>query len=289
MNTVQLGHSTLSVSPICFGCMSLGTDEQSNIRLLHEALDQGINCFDTADLYQKGWNEVQVGKALKGKRQEVILATKVGNQWRPDGSTWDWNPRKAYIKEAVKASLQRLQTDYIDLYQLHGGTMNDPIDETIEAFESLCAEGHIRYYGISSIRPPVIEAWLKRSNLVSVMLQYSLLDRKQEAQVLDMIRQKGLGVIVRGALAKGLLGNKPATDYQEHNSQKVAAIQKGLNAMASPQRSAAQIALQFCLGHPAITTIACGMSRSSQLIENVGALQTVGLTTDEYELLQSWL
>ncbi|HMQ47926.1 MAG TPA: aldo/keto reductase [Saprospiraceae bacterium] len=289
MNTSLLGQSNLAVSTLCFGCMSLGTDEQANKRLLHEAVDQGVNFFDTADLYQKGWNESQVGSALKDRRKSVILATKVGNQWRPDGSGWDWNPRKAYIKEAVKGSLQRLQTDYIDLYQLHGGTMEDSIDETIEAFEELCAEGHIRYYGISSIRPQVIETWLNRSNIVSVMLQYSLLDRKQENQVLEMIQQKGVGVIVRGALAKGLLGNKPATVYQEYSSQTVAAVQQVLHDMTLPERSPAQMALQFCWQHPAVTTIACGMSRPSQLIENMGALNAPPLTEVEYERLKATL
>jgi aryl-alcohol dehydrogenase-like predicted oxidoreductase len=89
--------------------------------------------------------------------KKVIIATKVGNQWRADGSGWDWNPNKDYIISAVEQSLKRLQTDYIDLYQLHGGTMEDPIDETIEAFEQLQKQGKIRYYGISSIRPTVIE------------------------------------------------------------------------------------------------------------------------------------
>src|SRR5882724_1023228 len=151
-----LGGSQLNVSEIGFGCMSLGEDGRSNTALLHRALEKGINFFDTADLYQQGRNETFVGKALHNKRSEVIIATKVGNQWRPDGSGWDWNPRKVYILEAVNQSLSRLQTDYIDLYQLHGGTIDDPIDETIEAFEQLQQQGKIRYYGISSIRPNVI-------------------------------------------------------------------------------------------------------------------------------------
>ena len=145
--------------------MSLGENDEANSRLLNEAFDKGINFFDTADLYQKGFNETTVGKALKEKRKEVIIATKVGNQWREDGSGWDWNPNKAYIFSAVEKSLQRLQSDYIDLYQLHGGTIDDPIDETIEAFELLKQQGKIRYYGISSIRPNVIREWIKRSNI----------------------------------------------------------------------------------------------------------------------------
>ncbi len=99
-----------------------------------QALDSGINYFDTAELYQAGENERTVGKAFKGMRDRVLIATKVGNQLRPDGSGWDWNPGKDYILEAVDKSLQRLQTGYIDLYQLHGGTLDDPIDENHRSF-----------------------------------------------------------------------------------------------------------------------------------------------------------
>ena len=126
----RLGKSELEVSNVSFGCMSLGADQAKNEKLLTAAVEHGINLFDTADLYQKGANEEMVGKALKGVREKVILATKVGNQWRSDGSGWDWNPSKDYILQSVEKSLKRLQTDYIDLYQLHGGTIDDPIDET---------------------------------------------------------------------------------------------------------------------------------------------------------------
>src|SRR5690242_12100831 len=93
----QLGKSNLHISAIGFGCMSLGDDQTSNEQILHRAIGLGINFFDTADLYQKGWNETSIGQALKSKRNEVIIASKAGNQWRPDGSGWDWNPNKDYI------------------------------------------------------------------------------------------------------------------------------------------------------------------------------------------------
>ena len=176
----KLGKSDLNISVIGFGCMSLKDNQQQNETIIHEALEYGINYFDTADLYDKGMNEVSVGKALKSKRAKAILATKVGNQWRSDGSRWDWNPNKKYILAAVEESLKRLQTDYIDVYQLHGGTIDDPVDETIEAFELLQKQGKIRWYGISSIRPNVIREYVQRSNIVSVMMQYSLLDRRAE-------------------------------------------------------------------------------------------------------------
>ena len=131
-----LGSSGIQVSEIGFGCMSLPSNrERENISLIHQAVELGINYFDTADLYDKGMNESVVGKALKDIRSKIILATKVGNQWRADGSGWDWSPRKEYMMKAVEESLSRLQTDHIDLYQLHGGTIDDPIDDEIETFE----------------------------------------------------------------------------------------------------------------------------------------------------------
>ena len=153
-----LGTSDLNVSEVSFGCMSLGSDDAANAQLLHRAHDEGINYFDTADIYNKGQNEITVGKALAGRRDKVIIATKAGNVWRADGSGLDWNPSKDHILRSATQSLKRLRTDYIDLYQLHGGTINDPIDETIEAFEMLVSQGKIRYYGISSIRPNVWNA-----------------------------------------------------------------------------------------------------------------------------------
>ena len=173
MHYCSLRSSGIKVSEIGFGCMSLAANsEKDNIDLIHRAKESGINYLDTADLYDKGMSEIAVGKAIKKMRSKIILATKAGNQWRSDGTGWDWNPRKDYILQAADKSLRRLQTDYIDLYQLHGGTIDDPIDETIEAFEQLKQQGKIREYGISSIRPNVIREYIKKSSIVSVMMQY---------------------------------------------------------------------------------------------------------------------
>ncbi|HZH35912.1 MAG TPA: aldo/keto reductase, partial [Flavisolibacter sp.] len=112
MEYTFLGGSDLRISRIAMGCMSLGIEQDHISTIIGKAMDGGINFFDTADLYNKGLNEERVGTALKGKRQDVIIATKVGNQWREDGSGWDWNPSKAYIVASIEKSLQRLQTDY---------------------------------------------------------------------------------------------------------------------------------------------------------------------------------
>ena len=273
--------------PISFGTMSLDVGAPTaSTRLLHRAVALGLTHFDTADLYDKGENERLVGKALRPYRQRIRLATKVGNQWRADGSGWDWNPRKAYILRAVDDSLRRLHTDYIDLYQLHGGTLDDPIDETIEAFERLVEQGKIRAYGISSIRPNVIREWVRRADLSAVMLQYSLLDRRSEEAVLDTLAAANIPVIVRGGVARGLLVNKTAEPYLDHDATTVAQAQRAIHDISDAQRSPAQTALRYCLRGPAVATVAIGTSNLSHLETAARTPETPPLTETEYAHLR---
>jgi len=265
-----LGKSDLQVSPVSFGCMSLGENAALYKDLLRKAAEAGINYFDTADLYQKGLNEVYVGETLKPIRKDVIIATKAGNQWRPDGTGWDWNPSKEYILKCAEQSLRRLKTDYIDLYQLHGGTIDDPIDETIEAFELLKKQGKIRWYGISSIRPNVIREYVKRSNIVSVMMQYSLLDHRPEEEVLNLLHQHDVSVICRGAVAQGLLLNKPADNYLQYTDGEVARAAKILTKIAAESGlTNLGAALGYVWAHPAVATAALGIRTSAQLDEAI--------------------
>lgn len=290
MEYKQLGSSDLQISRIGFGCMSLSPDrEEDSIQIIHRALELGINYFDTADLYNNGVNETLVGKALKTKRDKAIIATKVGNQWRADGSGWDWNPGKEYIIKAVEDSLRRLQTDYIDLYQLHGGIIDDPVDEVIEAFELLQQQGKIRYYGISSIRPNVIREYVKRSAIVSVMMQYSVADRRPEESILDLLHKKNIGVLSRGALAQGMLANKPAKEYLGHSKEAIGAAAQVLQGIAVTTQTAAQTAIQFVLQHPAITAAVVGMSRMDQLTEIAATTVKGKLTKTDMETLQNIL
>jgi len=281
----SLGLSGIQVSEISFGCMSLSSNtEKENLSLIHQAIDAGINFFDTADLYDKGINEIVVGKALKEKRHQIILATKVGNQWRKDGSGWDWNPRKDYILHSVEKSLGRLQTDHIDLYQLHGGTIDDPIDETIGAFEQLKNEGKIRHYGISSIRPNVIREYIKRSSIVSVMTQYSLLDRRPEEATLDLLKQNNIAVLVRGAVAQGLLVDKPSKEYLARTKDEVANAQQAIHLLSGTHRNPAQTAIQYVLNHPAVTSAVIGIRNLTQLKEV--AADSSRLRKEEMQSLQ---
>jgi aryl-alcohol dehydrogenase-like predicted oxidoreductase len=285
MNYHELGRSLLKISEIGFGCMSLGNDHAANTRLLLQAVEFGINFFDTADLYQKGFNEETVGKALSSNRQNLIISTKVGNRIRPDGNGWDWDASKKYILGSVEDSLQRLQTDYIDLYQLHGGTIEDNIDETIEAFEQLQKQGKIRYYGISSVRPNVIREYVKRSNIVSVMMQYSLVDRRPGENCLQLLQENNIGVLARGPVAKGLLVNKPAEEYLNYSREQVEQAANAIKKISGKERSAAQTAIGFVLNNTAITSAIVGIRTQEQLQEAIQAVQTPGLTDNEMKML----
>jgi aryl-alcohol dehydrogenase-like predicted oxidoreductase len=187
MEYIQLGTSDLKISRIGFGTMSLETGSPSAELLVQEALEGGINFFDTADLYQHGAVESLLGRTFRGKRDQVILASKVGNQGRPDGSGWNWNPSKDYILKAIDESLKRLQTDYLDLYRLHGGTLkiNRRLIETFVALQKQVKSGIMAY-------PPSVRCdpgYAKRSSIVSVMLQYSLIDRRPEEEILPHIAE----------------------------------------------------------------------------------------------------
>jgi aryl-alcohol dehydrogenase-like predicted oxidoreductase len=281
-----LGKSSLNISRIGFGCMSLKPGQQDIQQLIDKAISEGINYFDTADLYDKGLNEINVGKALKSKRKQVIIATKGGNEWKPDGSGWNWNPTKTYLLRTVEQSLQRLQTDHIDLYQLHGGTIDDNMDETIEAFELMQQQGKIRYYGISSIRPNVIREYVQRSNIVSVMMQYSLLDRRPEESCLSLLQQHNIGVLARGSVAGGLLAGKTAKPYLNYTEEQVAAVAKAVKQLALEGSDSADIAIRFVLQNPAVTSTIVGIRTREQLTDAIEAINKRQLNEDEIKQLR---
>ncbi|WP_433941473.1 aldo/keto reductase [Paenibacillus lautus] len=290
MKTNRLGSSELYVSEIGLGCMSLGTDEGQAVKLIHEALDRGVNFLDTADLYDEGRNEELVGQAVQGRREDVIIATKVGNRRVPGQEGWVWDPSKDYIKSAVKDSLRRLGTDYIDLYQLHGGTLDDPIEETIEAFEELKREGWIRYYGISSIRPNVIREYVAKSHIVSVMSQYSILDRRPEETVLDLLEENGISAIARGPVARGILSDrgqaKAEKGYLDYSKQELLDVLKKLEAFGKGL-DLSQLAIRYALAHAAVACTIPGASSLEQLLHNLAAGDMKALSPQDIQSIQA--
>lgn len=283
-NTLQ--KAGFKVSEISFGCMSLKSTVTNNDAIISKAIEGGINLFDTADLYEKGENEKLVGQALKGRRKDVFISTKVGNRWKDDGSGWDWCPRKEYILKAVDASLKRLQTDYIDLYLLHGGTMDDPMDESIEAFERLVDIGKIRSYGLSSIRPNVIREFVNRSHIAAVMTQYSLLDRRPEEETLNLLMKKNIGVLARGSMASGLLIDKTASDYLDLKATEVEKIVKDIKRNLPEGKSSAEAAVRYVTDNPAVTTAVAGIRTIDQLEDALSSANATALNMDEWNKLQ---
>jgi aryl-alcohol dehydrogenase-like predicted oxidoreductase len=295
MEKRRIGASDLYVSKIGLGCMSVGTEEKKALHMIDSALDMGINYLDTADLYDQGLNEEFVGKAINQKRQDIILATKVGNRFEQGKNGWSWDPSKKYIKSAVKDSLRRLQTDYIDLYQLHGGTIEDPIDETIEAFEELTQEGVIRYYGISSIRPNVIREFVTKSSIVSVMMQYSILDRRPEEQILSYLNDHQISVVARGPVAKGLLTNRPMENasqsmkqngYLDYAFEELETVISGLKSDVAGDRSLTEVALQYCLFNDTVASVVTGASSLEQIKNNVSAANSTPLTDEQVQIIR---
>jgi aryl-alcohol dehydrogenase-like predicted oxidoreductase len=295
MEKRRIGSSDLYVSKIGLGCMSIGTEEKKALHMIDSALDMGINYLDTADLYDQGLNEEFVGKAIKQKRHDIILATKVGNRFEKGKNGWSWDPSKKYIKSAVKDSLRRLQTDYIDIYQLHGGTMEDPIDETIEAFEELTQEGVIRYYGISSIRPNVIREFVTKSSIVSVMMQYSILDRRPEEQILSYLNDHQISVVARGPVAKGLLTNRPIDNasqsmkqngYLDYAVEELETAISGLKSDVAGDRSLTEVSLQYCLFDDTVASVVTGASSLEQIKNNVAAANSTPLTDEQVQKIR---
>lgn len=295
MEMRKIGSSNLESSILGLGCMSLGRDDKKAQSIIEAALEGGITYFDTADLYDFGLNEKIVGKSLKNVRDQVVIATKVGNRWENGKDGWDWDPSKRYIKEQVKTSLDRLQVEYIDLYQLHGGTLDDPIDETIEAFEELKEEGYIKEYGISSIRPNVIKKYAEQSSIVSNMMQYSLLDRRPEEQAFPVLKEHNISVITRGPLAKGMLTEKLLTKasdsvkkdgYLHYSFVSLKETLESIQQRFKESRSMTELALKFNAANPVTASIITGASSPEQITANIQAISSDPLTSEEYALLK---
>lgn len=256
--------------PIGLGCMSLPEDFDQAKLILAKAMDLGIQFFDTADLYQKGLNEENLGRFFQGSRDQVKLASKGGNQLNPDGKSWAWNPSKAYILSAVEDSLRRLRTDYLDLYQLHGGTQEDPWGETLEAFEILKTQGKILDFGISSIRPNVIRQVMSMKPPATIMLQYSPLDRRPEEEVFPLLEKTPTRVLVRGGMTKGILLDKPTSPFLDLSPERVAEIKKEIHSSGfSPEA----VLIKYSLDEKAVGMMVLGASRPEQLEKNLKAFE----------------
>jgi len=290
----NLGTSELKVSQIGLGTMNFGwyTDEIESIRLVHEALEEGINFFDSADVYSNGLSETYLGKALKGRREQAIIATKVGAGGGEAPDERGNHPKNIFRQ--VEDSLQRLGTDYIDLYQLHHPDPNTPLEDSIGALSDLVQQGKIRYAGTSNFAAwQIVEGqWAARSlslePFISHQSCYSLLDRRAEREVIPVCQKYRLGLIPWSPLAGGWLARpfdsgespqphpllpsiQPEVDSLETKKHFDALAQ--LNTLVETNgRKLSQFAISWVLANSAVTTVLIGPQDEGQLRDSLKAL-----------------
>src|SRR5919107_1826587 len=210
MDTRTLGAQGLEVSELGLGCMGMsefyGTaDEEESIATIHRALELGINFLDTADMYGPFTNEKLVGKGISDRREQVVLATKFGNERREDGSWVGVNGKPEYVKMACEASLERLGVDTIDLYYQHRVDPEVPIEETVGAMKELVEAGKVRYLGLSEAAPATIRRAHEVHPVTALQTEYSLWSRDPEQEILPTVRELGIGFVPYSPLGRGFL------------------------------------------------------------------------------------
>lgn len=304
MHYRTLGKTGLRVSEVGFGCWAIGgqhwgkVDDQESLRALARALELGINFFDTADVYGAGHSEELLGRAFAGKRDQVVIATKLGNRIMPDERRIkDFSP--AWIREAAEKSLSRLKTDIIDLYQLHSPRPDfEYSDDIVEALERLREAGKIRHYGISLSKDGPVSTGLrviaggKRCDVFQVV--YNILERGVEKELFPASREAGVGIIARVPLASGFLTGKfgpdvtfPPNDHRSESfppSKARATVEKveRLRPIAEAWgKTLAQLALQYCLSRPEVSVVIAGAKTPEQVQDNAAAGDGELLTEEE--------
>ncbi|HEU5160357.1 MAG TPA: aldo/keto reductase [Streptosporangiaceae bacterium] len=305
MRSRTLGHD-LEVSELGLGCMGMsefyGTpdDDTESIATIHRALDLGITFFDTADMYGPFTNEELVGRALAGRRDQVVLATKFGNERRPDGTRVGINGRPDYVKKACDASLRRLGVDHIDLYYQHRVDPTVPIEETWGALAELVRAGKVRRLGISEAAPATVRRAHAVHPVTAGQYEYSLFTRVPEGELLETFRELGIGLVAYSPLGRGFLtgaitdaGQLDAGDFRranprfqgenfDRNLALVAAVRELADAKGV---TAAQLALAWLLAQgPDIVPIP-GTKRRAYLEQNVAAVG-IELTGDDLAALE---
>jgi aryl-alcohol dehydrogenase-like predicted oxidoreductase len=294
----QLGRTGVQVSALCLGCMMFGrrTSPDDSYAIIDSALDAGLNFVDTADVYARGLSEEITGEALRrnGRRDRVVLATKVHGRMADDDPNAAGNSRR-HIVAACEASLKRLKTDYIDLYQIHRPESPTPIDETLRALDDLVRSGKVRYIGTSTYGAwQVVESlWASKelglNRFVSEQPPYNILDRRIERELVPMARTFGIGLIPWSPIAGGLLSGKyrrgepvPADSryatennpiYKERLIDRVYDVVERLDAMAqSKDCTMVQLAVAWVLAQAAITSPIVGPRTLPQMEEYLGAV-----------------
>jgi aryl-alcohol dehydrogenase-like predicted oxidoreductase len=299
-----LGTSGLSVSALGLGCMGMsefygrGNDAES-IDTLHRAIDLGVTFWDTADMYGAGHNEMLVGQALRGHRDQVVIATKFANMRGIDGSFLGINGKPEYVRAAVEMSLRRLGVDTIDLYYQHRVDPNVPIEETVGAMAELVKAGKVRYLGLSEAAPQTLRRAAAVHPIAALQTEYSLWSRDPEDEILATCRELGIGFVAYSPLGRGFLTGQikrfedlAADDFRRSNPRfQGENFEKNLNLVREIERLAAekgvapsQLALAWVLAQGNDIVPIPGTRRETYLRENVGALD-ITLTADDLRRL----
>jgi len=304
MKYTKLGGTGLTVSRLCLGTMTFGfqCEEALSRSILDKATEAGITFIDTADVYPLGGGrdatgrtEEIVGRWLKGKRESFILATKAVGRMGP--AAWDAGASRKHLLNAIDASLRRLGTDYVDLYQLHSDDAATPLDETLEALDTIVRSGKVRYIGVSNFlayrlaRALGLSEARKLVKFVSVQPRYNLLFRQIERELLPLAAEEGLGVMAYNPLAGGLLTGKykpkseplphtrftignAAANYQERywHDREFTTVEALHSAASEGGHSLATVAVAWVLANPVVTSAIIGASRPEQLVDTLAAV-----------------
>ena len=304
IKTRVLGKSGIEVSEIGLGLWAAGgndwggADVETDTAILagiESALDLGVNFFDTADVYGDGHSERLLGRAMQGRRDRFVVATKIGWQNFDAKNTCTAYKTVAQLIAGVETNLERLQTDYIDVIQSHVDFRESTMEVFLEGFEKLQTAGKVRAYGVSSSDFAYIRAFSANQRCATLQIDYSMLNRTPELEILDYCKQQGIGVVVRGALAMGLLAGKFSDDTRfrdgdfrqawltdpEQNLQyknDLATVRELQSDLVLPERTLAQAALQFVLEHESVSTVIPGVRDAKQVCANVAAVHAPPLS-----------
>ncbi|MGX1587850.1 aldo/keto reductase [Brevundimonas diminuta] len=305
MKMRKLGRNGPEVSAVGLGCMGMsafygGADEAQSIAVIHRALDLGVTLFDTAEMYGPHTNEVLLGKALKGRRDEAFIATKFGINRQPDGSAiTDGSP--ANVRRAVEGSLSRLGVDHIDLYYQHRIDPNTPIEETVGAMAELVKEGKVRFLGLSEAAPATLRRAHAEHPITALQTEYSLWSRDPEDELLGVVRELGIGFVPYSPLGRGFLSGEIKSiddlapdDFRRTNPrfagdnfQKNLDLVDAVGAIAADKGvTAAQLALAWVLAQGEDLVPIPGTRRIATLEQNAAAADIV-LTSDDLARIEA--
>lgn len=306
-----LGKSGIEVTEIGLGLWAAGGGEwgapdpeadSAALTAIETALDAGVNFFDTADVYGPWHSEKLLGEAMRGRRDKFVVATKIGWQGFDEQNRCSAYKTVDKVIAGVETNLKRLQTDYVDVIQFHIGFRDPTMEIFLQGFEKLQDAGKVRAFGVSTSDFEYLKAFSQNGKCATLQIDYSMLNRTPEAEILDFCKDQGIGVIVRGALAMGLLTGKfsetttfPDDDFRqqwltdpEQNAVFREDLEKvqALKSLVRPQRKLPQAALQFVLQHEAVTTVIPGARNTEQVMANLSAAESPALGSEDWALIE---